>query len=235
MSVTPDAEISIGLVLYPEVTALDAVGPYEALVRIPGARVRWVGAGPGPVCTQGGLALHVDTAYEECRPLDVLCVPGGPGQIDQMEDPALLRFLRAQAGTARWVTSVCTGSLLLGAAGLLRGYRATTHWRYLDCLEDLGAAPVRKRVVCDRNRITAAGVSAGIDMGLFLAALLRGDAAAREIQLGMEYDPQPPFQSGSPDTADPDILAAVEERTQALYDARRAQTRNLRNPNPAVR
>lgn len=225
MSQPPPLEI--GILLYPGVTALDAVGPYEPLVRLPGARVRWIGAEPGPVAAQGGLGLAVDTAYPECPPLDLVLVPGGPGQFDRMEDSALLGFLQRQAEAARWVTSVCTGSLLLGAAGLLRGYRATTHWRYLDCLKDLGAAPVRKRIVADRNRITAAGVSAGIDMGLFLAAMIAGDGAAREIQLQLEYDPQPPFHSGSPDQADDEIVAAVEAASQSLYDRRRAQTRRL--------
>jgi cyclohexyl-isocyanide hydratase len=219
--------LEIGILLFPGVTALDAVGPYEPLVRLPGARVRWVGGEEGPVRSQGGLGLHVDTAWPDCPQLDLLLVPGGAGQVDGMEDEALLGFLRRQAEGARWVTSVCTGSLLLGAAGLLRGYRATTHWRYLDCLGDLGAVPVRKRVVSDRNRVTAAGVSAGIDMGLFLAALIAGDGPAREIQLQLEYDPQPAFHAGSPEKADADIVAAVEGATQPLYDRRRAQARRL--------
>lgn len=220
-------ELKIGILLFPEVTALDAVGPFEVLSRLSGVRVHWVGAEEGLLRAQGGLSLGVELSYEACPQLDVVCVPGGPGQSDRMEDVGLLGFLRRQAAGAEWITSVCTGSLLLGAAGLLKGYRATTHWRYRDCLRDLGAMPVEKRVVCDRNRITAAGVSAGLDMGLFLAALLRGDGVAREIQLQLEYDPQPPFHSGSPETADPEILAAVEDRTQAAYEARREQSRRV--------
>lgn len=220
-------EVRIGLVLFPEVTALDAVGPYEVLSRVPGARCFWVAGQAGPVAAQGGLRLEADTSFEECPALHVLCVPGGPGQAAAMEDERLLAFLRRQAETAEWVTAVCTGSLVLGAAGLLRGYRATTHWRYRDCLRDLGALPLEKRVVCDRNRVTAAGVSAGIDMGLFLVALLTGDVAAREIQLQLEYDPQPPFHSGSPEKADPEILATVEERTQEAHRQRREQSRRI--------
>jgi cyclohexyl-isocyanide hydratase len=144
-----------------------------------------------------------------------------------MEDAPLLGFLGAQAAGARWITSVCTGSLILGAAGLLQGYRATTHWRYMECLRDLGAVPVQKRVVADRNRLTGAGVSAGLDLGLFLSALLAGEQAAQTIQLQLEYDPQPPFHSGAPERADVDLVAAVQERTAQLHDRRREQTRRL--------
>lgn len=217
----------IGFVLYPEVTALDAVGPFEVLARLPEASVRFVGARRGPVRAQLGLSLHVDTPYEECPQLDVLCVPGGPGQMACMEDAPLLDFLRAQAAGVKWMTSVCTGSLILGAAGLLQGYRATTHWRYMECLRDLGALPVQKRVVADRNRLTGAGVSAGLDLGLFLSALLAGEQAAQTIQLQLEYDPQPPFHAGAPERADVDLVAAVQERTAQLHDRRREQTRRL--------
>jgi cyclohexyl-isocyanide hydratase len=217
----------IGFVLYPEVTALDAVGPFEVLARVPGASVCFVGAQRGLVPAQYGLGLSADASWDDCPPLDALCVPGGPGQVTAMEDAPLLQFLRRQGESAAWVTAVCTGSLLLGAAGLLRGYRATTHWRYMDCLADLGALPVRKRVVADRNRITGAGVSAGIDMGLFLAALLAGEGAAQAIQLQIEYDPQPPFRSGSPERADRELVEQMEEATAALYERRREQCRRL--------
>lgn len=217
----------IGFILFPEITALDAVGPYEVLARVPEAEALFVGAAPGPVRAKGGLSLGVDLAYEECPPLDVLCVPGGPGQIQGMEDPRLLAFLRQQAEGARWVTAVCTGSLLLGAAGLLKGYRATTHWRAMECLADLGALPTRKRVVADRNRITASGVSAGIDLGLFLAALIAGEQVAQSIQLQMEYDPQPPFHCGTPDRADLELLELVEEQTREAQEFRRAQSRRV--------
>jgi cyclohexyl-isocyanide hydratase len=224
----------LGFVLYPNVTALDAVGPFEVLARVPGVSVEWVAAGLDPVTAQHGLSLVPTQTWESCPPLDVVCVPGGGGQVAAMEDAALLAFLRQQSEAARWVTSVCTGSLLLGAAGLLRGYRATTHWRYLDCLSLLGAVPVRKRVVADRNRITAAGVSAGLDMGLFLAAALAGDQCAQQIQLSLEYDPQPPFHSGSPDRADPDLVERVEEDTAALHSGRKEQIRRLVVGNPAT-
>ena len=225
--------MEIGLVLFPHITALDLVGPFEVLSRVPDVQTRMVWQETGPVRAQYGLTLHADTTFAECPPLDVLLVPGGTGQVEQMENPALLRFLREQAAGAKWVTSVCTGTLLLGAAGLLRGYRATTHWRYLDCLPELGATPVRKRIVADRNRVTAAGVSAGIDMALFLTALLAGEQTAQSIQLGLEYDPQPPFASGSPERADPELLELIREETQALYERRLAQIHALSNVNLA--
>lgn len=218
----------IGLVLFPDITALDAVGPYEVLARVPGVSLVTVAGERGPVRAQHGLHLSADHAWtEENLRFDAVLVPGGPGQMALMEDEPFLAFLRTQAEAAKWMGAVCTGSLLLGAAGLLRGYRATTHWRYMDCLKDLGAQPVRNRVIMDRNRITAAGVAAGIDMGLFLAAHLAGDQAAMAIQLQLEYHPQPPFHSGSPELADPDLLADVEEDTQPLYDRRREQTRRI--------
>lgn len=219
--------MDIGFLLYPEVTALDAIGPYEVMARVPGARVQFVAERAGPVAGQHGVVIAAHRSFMDCPPLDVLCVPGGHGQTALMEDGLTLAFLRQQAEHARWVTAVCTGSLLLGAAGLLRGYRATTHWRYMDCLRDLGAVPVRKRIVSDRNRVTGAGVSAGIDLGLFLAALVAGEQVAQSIQLQLEYDPQPPFQVGSPDRADEALLEEVEERTAVLHAARREQCRRV--------
>ncbi len=215
----------IGFVLYPEFTALDLVGPLDVLARVPGTEVVLAAAAPGPLPAQFGLRLEATASWETCPALDLLCVPGGPGQVAAAEDPSLLAFLRGQAETARWVSAVCTGSLLLGAAGLLRGYRAVTHWRYMECLRDYGAAPVSKRVVMDRNRITAAGVSAGLDMGLFLAALLAGETTAQGIQLHLEYDPQPPWRCGHPERAEPELLEAVEEQTAALLARRKAQSR----------
>ncbi len=215
--------MEIGLILFPHLTALDFVGAHEVLARIPGASIRLLAEGPGPVRSDLGLELSPDTCFSDAPPLDLVLVPGGPGQVEQMENPVLLRFLQEQEAQARWLTSVCTGALLLGAAGLLRGYRATTHWRCIDLLPALGAIPVRKRVVADRNRITAAGVSAGIDMALFLAAMLAGEQTAQAIQLGLEYDPQPPFGSGSPERADPEVLEREEERTRPLYERRRMQ------------
>jgi cyclohexyl-isocyanide hydratase len=219
--------MNFGMVTYPGVTALDAVGPFEVLSRLPDARFCWIAGSTGLVTAQNGLRLGVDTDWDNCPPLDVLCVPGGPGLSEALEDIALREFLRRQGETVQWLAGVCTGSLLLGAAGLLQGYRATTHWRYHSCLADLRALPVRKRVVVDRNRITAAGVSAGIDMGLFLAALLNGERTAQTIQLQMEYDPHPPFQCGSPERADPELVEALEEETAVLFEERQALIRRL--------
>ena len=219
--------IQIGFLAYPDLTALDLVGPHEVLSRVPGVACRLVAESAGPFPTQKGIWMVADVSYDECPQLDLLLVPGGPGQEACMEDARLLQFLRTQAEGAQWMAGICTGSLILGAAGLLRGYRATTHWRYRECLGDLGATPVRKRVVSDRSRITAAGVSAGIDMGLFVAALLAGDQNAQAIQLQLEYDPQPPFRAGDPEQVEEVLLELVQERTQADFERRREQIRRV--------
>lgn len=219
--------MQIGFLAYPDVTALDLVGPYEVLTRLPGAECRVVAATTEPIRSHHGLRLLPDLSFEDAPQFDLLCVPGGPGQEACMEDARLLQFLRDQAPTAKWMAGVCTGALILGAAGLLKGYRATTHWRYRDCLADLGGIPVRKRVVSDRDRITAAGVSAGIDMGLFLAALLSGEQVAQMIQLQLEYDPQPPFRAGAPEQIEEELLENIEVETQPVYERRRAQTRRI--------
>jgi len=209
----------IGLVLFPRLTQLDLTGPYEVFGRLPDAKVLLVGAGEARSDT--GLRLQPDAGYDEAPQLDVVCVPGGPGVNPAMEDDALLRFLRAQAERAQWVTSVCTGALVLGAAGLLRGYRATTHWLSLDLLPPFGAIPVRERVVIDRNRATGGGVTAGIDFGLRLAAELRGEKVAREIQLLMEYDPSPPFDAGSPRKAGPELVDSLSAARRGLNEERK--------------
>jgi len=162
--------------------------------------------------------------FDECKHLDVICVPGGPGQIELMEDAATLQFLRRIAPACRLVTSVCTGSLVLGAAGLLDGYRATSHWSSIDQLSLLGAEPVARRVVRDRNRITGAGVTSGIDFALTVVAELFSPAVAQEIQLQLEYDPEPPYQAGSPRSASPDLVSAVKARTAAFIERRRQVT-----------
>ena len=209
----------IGLLLFPRLTQLDLTGPYEVFARLPEAQVLLVGSGEARSDT--GLRLQPDVGHADAPQLDVICVPGGPGVNDAMEDEALLRFLRAQAERAAWVTSVCTGALVLGAAGLLRGYRATTHWLSLDLLTPFGATPVRERVVIDRNRATGGGVTAGIDFGLRLAAELRGEKVAQAIQLLMEYDPAPPFRAGSPRSADPTLVESVSAARRGLNDERR--------------
>ncbi len=179
-------------------TALDAIGPYEVLQRLPGARVKFVAAARGPVRTdQGMLGLVADFALEEVTGAEVLVVPGGIGTRALLDDEHTLDWIRTVDAATTWTTSVCTGSLLLGAAGLLVGKEATTHWRVLDTLARFGARPVARRVVEQGKIFTAAGVSSGIDMALVLAARIAGDDVAQAIQLSIEYDPQPPFDSGS--------------------------------------
>jgi cyclohexyl-isocyanide hydratase len=214
--------LTIGMVLFPRLTQLDLTGPYEVFARMPGTAVHLVAATSEPVVSEHGLALGPDTTFDQVPPLDVLFVPGGIGVNAMMEDRALLRFLEAQGRRARYVTSVCTGALLLGAAGLLRGYRATTHWLSLDLLPLFGAEAVDERVVIDRNRITGGGVTAGIDFGLAVAAEVFGAEVAQEIQLTIEYNPEPPFHSGSPNTAPADLVERVIETRQRVQAERRA-------------
>lgn len=216
--------MQIGLLLFPKLTQLDLTGPFEVFARMPGAKVHLIWKTTDMVTCDRGLGLRPTTSFADCSPLDVICVPGGPGQIDLMEDEETLAFLRQQAETARWVTSVCTGALVLGAAGLLRGYRATTHWASHDQLALLGAIPVRERWVIDRNRITGGGVTAGIDFALKLAALMLDEATAQSIQLSIEYDPAPPFQAGSPDRTDPAALQRLQQAMAPMLEKRLAAT-----------
>jgi len=221
-------ETHIGMLLYPGLTQLDLTGPFEVLHRIPDTKVHLLWRTLDPVVADSGIALGPTTTLANCPCLDVLFVPGGSGQMVLMQDETVLAFLREQGETARFVTSVCTGALLLGAAGLLDGYEATTHWAFMDLLPIFGARPVRRRVVVDRNRITGGGVTAGIDFGLRLAATLAGDPAAKAIQLGLEYDPEPPFRSGHPDVAEPEVLATVRARFDELHRARARQATAMR-------
>ena len=204
--------LHIGMLLFPRLTQLDLTGPYELFHRIPGAEVHMLWKTLDPVRTEAGFGLLPDTTLADCPPLDVVFVPGGFGQVDLMDDEEVLSFLRRQGENAKYVTSVCTGALVLGRAGLLDGYEATTHWAYVDLLPSFGARPVKGRVVRDRNRITAGGVTAGIDFGLTMVAEIAGEAAARAIQLGLEYDPAPPFDAGHPDKADPALVEAIRTR-----------------------
>ena len=213
--------LHVGLVLFPKLTQLDLTAPYEVFARMPDTAVHVVAASMDPVVSDNGLALSPTTTFADAPQLDVLCVPGGVGVNPMMEDDALLAFLAERGSRARWVTSVCTGALLLGAAGLLRGYRATTHWLSLDLLPIFGAEPVRERVVVDRNRITGGGVTAGLDFGLAVAAELRGRRGAEEIQLMIEYDPAPPFASGSPSSASPALVQDVVASRRAVQETRR--------------
>ena len=201
--------MKIAIPLYDRFTALDAVGPFEVLARLPGAEVTWLAREPGPVSTDNGLTLLAGAAYEDLPQPDVLLVPGGLGTYDALEDDRLVEWIRRAHETSDWTTSVCTGSLLLAAAGVLDGLDATTHWLDLEALERLGANPTQKRVVEQGKVITAAGVSSGIDMGLVLAARIAGPEIAQAIQLGIEYDPEPPFDSGSTSKAAPEIVELV--------------------------
>lgn len=211
----------IGMLIFPRLTQLDMTGPYEVLARLPDTTVDLVAATMAPVTTDRGMQIVPTATYETCPPLDVVMVPGGPGQQDLMEDEAALSFLRKQARAAKFVTSVCTGSLVLAAAGLLKGKRATSHWAAVEHLAAMGAIPVREKVVVDGNIVTGAGVTSGIDFALSLAAILDGEAVAREIQLQIEYDPAPPFDSGSPETAKPETLAALKAKLTKLNEERR--------------
>ena len=210
--------MEIALLLYDELAPLDAVGPYEVLRNVPGWKVRTVGPAKGEVRSESGsLALLADHALDEVDRADIVLVPGGSGNRPLLEDADLLDWLRRVDATTKWTTSVCTGSLLLGAAGLLEGRRATGHWLYMDPLRAYGAEPVVGRYVEDGKTITAAGVSAGIDMALHLVAREAGPTVAQAVQLGIEYDPQPPFDSGSPEKAGPEIVELV--RSAALRTA----------------
>jgi cyclohexyl-isocyanide hydratase len=213
--------VQIGILLYPNVTQLDATGPAQVLSRVPGAKLHMIWKTRDPVPTDAGFSIVPTTTFADCPQLDVICVPGGGGQVEVMVDAEALEFLRKQAAKARYVTSVCTGSLILGAAGLLKGYKSACHWAWRDMLKDFGATPVAERVVRDRNRISGGGVTAGIDFGLTVAAELAGEEVAKSIQLVLEYDPQPPFDSGSPEKAGPERVKRIYERMAPLLEGRR--------------
>jgi cyclohexyl-isocyanide hydratase len=222
MAVTP---FRIGLLLFPNITQLDLTGPYEVFTKLPGAEVRLVWKTRDPVTAGGGMRLIPDTIFAECPQLDLICVPGGAGMNPLLTDAETLDFLRAQAKGARYVTSVCTGALVLGAAGLLRGKRATTHWMSHDMLAPFGAIPTKRRVVIDGAVITGGGVTAGIDFALTVAAEIAGAETARAIQLGLEYDPHPPFDAGHPDRAEAVLVARVRDAAAARQAERAALVR----------
>ncbi|MGO4676080.1 DJ-1/PfpI family protein [Bosea sp. 2YAB26] len=216
--------MQIGLVLFPKLTQLDLTGPAEVFFRMPGAKVHLLWKTLEPVTSDRGLSILPTMRFDDCAALDLICVPGGPGQIELMSDEETLGFLRRIAAGCQLVTSVCTGSLVLGAAGLLEGYRATSHWSSIDQLALLGAIPVAERVVKDRNRITGAGVTSGIDFALTVVADLLGEDIAREIQLQMEYDPKPPFDGGSPRSASAALVEATRQKIAPFIDRRRLAT-----------
>jgi putative intracellular protease/amidase len=206
--------MDVAIPIFEGITALDAIGPYEVLSRLPGAQVRFVALEPGPVRTENGmLGLTADGALSDVPHPDVIVFPGGFGTRALLTDERVLGWLRAAHETSEWTTSVCTGSLVLAAAGLLNGLEATTHWLLMDKLRELGATPVERRVVEQGKVITAAGVSSGIDMALTLAARIAGEEMARAIQLAIEYDPEPPFDSGSTVKASPEVVQLARSRS----------------------
>lgn len=205
-------DLAIVFVIFPNVTQLDFTGPLQVLSRVPGAAIHIVAKSAAPVSTDAALTLNPTCVFADCPPADVLVVPGGFGVDDAMGDADLMAFVRREGARAKYVTSVCTGAFILGAAGLLRGKKATTHWAYHDDLKLVGAIPTKGRVVRDGNIFTGGGVTAGIDFAFTVAAELAGEDVARAIQLGIEYDPAPPFAGGSPERADAATLAAMEKR-----------------------
>lgn len=213
--------MQIACVLFPDFTQLDLTGPYEVFHRLPNATVHLVAATEEPVASEAGLAIVPTMTFDEVPVCDVLFVPGGPGVNEAMLDDEMLAFLRLHGARVSWVTSACTGALLLGAAGLLAGFEAATHWASMEFLSAFGAWPKHERVVVSGNRITGGGVTAGIDIALRIAEQTCGRRVAEEIQLGIEYDPAPPFHAGSPDTAPPEVREAAERRLAKMKEVRR--------------
>jgi putative intracellular protease/amidase len=212
--------MQIAIPLYDRFTALDAIGPYEVLSRIPGADLKFIGAEAGPYKTDNGmLTILAEASLDDMPQPDILCVPGGWGTRDAMSDERLVGWIRDAHETSQWTTSVCTGSLLLGAAGVLDGLEATSHWLELGTLRDMGATPTERRVVEQGKVITSAGVSSGIDMALTLLAKISGDEFAQTIQLLIEYDPQPPFDAGSPSKAPAKMVEQLRELAAARQPA----------------
>lgn len=215
--------ISVAFLLFPNVTQLDLTGPAQVLSRLGNAKIDLVWKTLDPVMTDAGFAILPTATFADIAQADILCVPGGIGVTDVMMDESAMAWVGKLGGSARWVTSVCTGSLILGAAGLLKGYEATTHWAWHEHLALFGAVPVKARTVFDRNRVTGGGVTAGIDFALALTAAIRGEDHARIVQLALEYDPAPPFDSGSPDKAGEALMSRYAERMTALAPNREAE------------
>lgn len=215
-------QTNVVFVLFHNLTQLDFTGPLQVLSRLPDAKVHLAAREMRPIETDAALTLNPTCTFSDCPQADVLCIPGGFGVDDAVNDPALMGFVKAQAEGARYVTSVCTGAFVLGAAGLLKGKRATTHWAYHDELTKVGAVPVKARVVRDGDIFTGGGVTAGIDFAFTLMAEIAGADHARAVQLGLEYDPAPPFDAGSPDKASPETRNAMTDRYAARVDDFRA-------------
>ena len=225
-------KLRVGILVFPKVQQLDLTGPFEVFASVHEAEVRLIWKRVERIDTATGLVLMPDLAFAECPQFDVLCVPGGVGVNPLMEDEEVLKFLRRQAEGARYVTSICTGSMVLAAAGLLAGRRATTHWASHDFLARLGAIPVQARVVTDGKFATGGGVTAGIDMALAVVSELFGREAAEAVQLNLEYAPEPPFTSGRPETAPVEVVAMVRERGRASRAAREAIVSRLEGRRP---
>jgi cyclohexyl-isocyanide hydratase len=212
----------LAFLLFPGLTQLDLTGPVQFLSRLPGAKVDLVWESLEPVPSDAGFSILPTATFAQVPRADLICVPGGIGVSTVIDHPPALDWVRQVGSEAQWVTSVCTGSLILGAAGLLRGYKATTHWAWHDLLALFGAEPVKARHVIDRNRVTGGGVTAGIDFALALIAEIAGAETAQMIQLALEYDPDPPFDAGSPDKASPALIDAYAERASRLAPTRKA-------------
>ncbi|MEO1662312.1 MAG: DJ-1/PfpI family protein [Pseudomonadota bacterium] len=218
---------SVAFLLFPNVTQLDLTGPAQVLSRLGNTTVNLVWKDKEPVPTDAGFPLLPTATFDEIHSANILCIPGGFGTMDAMQDPEVRAWVRNVAETADWVTSVCTGSLILGAAGLLKGYRSGCHWASIEQLEYFGAIPVRERVVEDRNRFSGGGVTSGIDFALALAARIRNEDFAKFIQLSIEYDPHPPFDAGSPDKVSPELLARYYKMVDAAVPDRAAKVKAI--------
>ncbi|WP_326523246.1 DJ-1/PfpI family protein [Sphingomonas sp.] len=221
------SDIRVAFLLFPQVTQLDLAGPAQLLSRLKGARIDLVAATRDPVATDSGFAILPTATFDDVTAADILCIPGGFGTGAAMADPATRDWVRRVGEGAQWVTSVCTGALILGAAGLLDGYRATTHWASHEYLELFGAIPVADRVVFDRNRVTGGGVTAGIDFALALIAAIQGEDHARFVQLSVEYDPAPPFDAGTPARAGTEAIARYRDLAARMNPDRDARMRGL--------
>ncbi len=228
------APVSVAFLVYPGVTQLDFTGPAQVLSRLGNATLHYVWKDRAPVPTDAGFSVLPTATFGEVAGADIICVPGGIACVEVMEDEAALAWVRSAGEAAAWVTSVCTGSLILGAAGLLRGYRAACHWAWRDHLSLFGAEPAAGRVVFDRNRVTGGGVTAGIDFALALTAAVRGEDHARIVQLALEYDPAPPFDSGSPERAGEPLLAAYRRRMESLAPDREQRIRAVAEKHDAL-
>lgn len=219
--------ISVAFLVFPNVTQLDLTGPAQVLSRLGNTTLNLVWKTKDPVPTDAGFPLLPTATFEEIDTVDILCVPGGLGTMEIMQDPEVLAWLKTVAAEAQWVTSVCTGSLVLGAAGLLRGYKSGCHWASIDQLAFFGAIPVKQRIVEDRNRFSGGGVTSGIDFALALMARIRGEDHAKFVQLSIEYDPNPPFDAGAPDKVPAHILDRYHKMIETAVPDREAKVKGI--------